>query len=67
MPQLTSDTEKAEMLRRGLSFNQTKVTYCGYDKRRTLHEIVVKRVHLRCLACGCDRQDTIQGFDASLM
>ena len=35
MSQLASDTEKAEMLRRGLSFNQTKVTYCGYDKRRT--------------------------------
>jgi hypothetical protein len=65
MSQLTSDT-KAEMLRRGLSVSQTKVAYCEYDKRRTLHEIVRKN-DLVCLCCGSARLDKIQGFDAALM
>ena len=64
-----NDADRNGILERKLKVTEVKVTYCGYCKEQTAHQIIkhVGGQTLNCVRCGCDRLDTIQGFDASLM
>lgn len=66
---MITEEDKKGILERRLWPDKFKVTYCGHCKDRTAHEIIKGEggQSLNCVRCGCDRLDTIQGFDAALM